>query len=126
MQTLAGKVAIVTGASKGVGKGIALGLGEAGATVYVTGRDAGRLARTVAEVEALGGAGIALRLDHADDGQVEAAFARVRAEQGRLDVLVNNVMSTPQRSELPPGARSQWDLHPFWEIPIRFWDVFHT
>ena len=126
MGPLTGRVAVVTGASKGVGKGIALGLGEAGATVYVTGRDAERLARTVAEVAALGGAGIALRLDHADDDQVEGAFARVRAEQGRLDVLVNNVMSTPQRAELPPGARSLWDLHPFWEIPIRFWDVFHT
>ena len=52
-------------------------------------------------------------------------FDHIRAEQGRLDVLVNNVMSTPQRAELPAGARSQWDLHPFWEVPVSFWDAFH-
>jgi dehydrogenase/reductase SDR family protein 1 len=123
---LEGKVAVVTGASKGVGKGVALGLGEAGATVYLTGRDEARLARAAAEVDALGGKGTPVRCEHADDAQVKALFARVRAEQGRLDLLVNNVMSTPQRADLPPGALSQWDLHPFWEIPIRFWDVFHT
>ena len=123
---LEGRVAVVTGASKGVGKGVALGLGEAGATVYGTGRDAGRLAATVAEIERLGGVGHAAQLEHGDDGQVEALFARVRAEHGRLDLLVNVAMSTPQRSELPPGMLSQWDLHPFWEIPVRFWDVFHT
>jgi dehydrogenase/reductase SDR family protein 1 len=129
---LEGRIAVVTGASRGVGKGVALGLGEAGATVYVTGRSLesgedprGSLARTVDEIAALGGVGVAVRCDHRDDAQVEAVFARVRAEQGRLDVLVNNVMSTPQRSELPPGALSQWDLHPFWEIPISFWDAFH-
>jgi dehydrogenase/reductase SDR family protein 1 len=130
---LAGRVAVVTGASRGVGKGIALGLGEAGATVYVTGRSLdpsadprGSLAGTAAEIDALGGAGIPVQCNHADDGEVEAVFARVRAEQGRLDVLVNNVMSTPQRRDLPAGARSQWDLHPFWEMPVTFWDAFHT
>jgi len=129
---LRGKVAVVTGASRGVGKGIALGLGEAGATVYVTGRSLdvsddprGSLTRTAAAIDAFGGAGLAVRCDHTDDAQVEAVFERVRAEQGRLDVLVNNVMSTPQRAELPTGALSQWDLHPFWEIPISFWDAFH-
>jgi dehydrogenase/reductase SDR family protein 1 len=83
------------------------------------------LSQTVAGIVALGGLGVAVRCDHADDGQIEAVFDRVRAEQGRLDVLVNNVMSTPQRSELPAGAMSQWDLHPFWEVPISFWDAFH-
>src|SRR5262249_36533177 len=73
-----------------------------------------------------GGVGHAAQLEHADDGQVEALFARVRGEQGRLDVLVNVAMSTPQRSDLPSGMRSQWDLHPFWEVPVRFWDAFHT
>jgi dehydrogenase/reductase SDR family protein 1 len=114
-----------------VGKGIARGLGEAGATVYVTGRsldppdDArGSLRGTADEVDGLGGVGVAVRCDHADDRQVEAAFDRVRDEQGRLDILVNNVMATPQRSDLPEGARSQWDLHPFWEIPIRLWDSY--
>ena len=122
--SLEGRVAIVTGASKGVGKGVALGLGEAGATVYRTGRDEARLARAAAEVDELGGSGIAHRCEHGDDEQVEALFRRVRDEQRRLDVLVNNVMSTPQPDELPAGKRSQWDLHPFWEIPLRFWDNY--
>ena len=129
---LRGRVAVVTGASRGVGKGVALGLGEAGATVYVTGRsldvgaDArGSLTQTVDEIAELGGSGIAAQCDHTDDAQVKAVFDRVRADQGRLDVLVNNVMSTPQRAELPPGALSQWDLHPFWEMPLSVWDVFH-
>jgi dehydrogenase/reductase SDR family member 1 len=129
---LSGKVAVVTGASRGVGKGVALGLGEAGATVYVTGRSLavgddprGSLSRTVDEIAALGGLGIAVRCDHRDDSDVERVFQRVRSEQGRLDVLVNNVMSTPQRAELPQGARSQWDLHPFWEMPLSVWDAFH-
>jgi dehydrogenase/reductase SDR family protein 1 len=129
---LAGRVAVVTGASRGVGKGVALGLGEAGATVYLTGRSVdpsddprGSLSRTASEIGDLGGVGLPVRCDHADDGEVQALFDRVRSEQGRLDVLVNNVMSTPQRADLPPGALSQWDLHPFWEVPIGFWDAFH-
>jgi len=78
MTTLRGKIAVVTGASRGIGKGIALALGEAGATVYVTGRslDAsddhrGSLAQTAAQIDAAGGVGIAVRCDHADDAQVE-------------------------------------------------------
>ena len=133
MGALGGRVAVVTGASRGVGKGIALGLGEAGATVYVTGRSVepsddlrGSLTGTAAEIDALGGHGIAVRCDHAVDGDVEMVFARVREEQGRLDVLVNNVMSTPQRASLPPGLLSQWDLHPFWEMPVSIWDAFHV
>jgi dehydrogenase/reductase SDR family protein 1 len=133
MGSLTGRVAVVTGASRGIGKGVALGLGEAGATVYLTGRSLtgaddsrGSLEQTAAEVAERGGVGIPARCDHADDGQVEAVFRRVQAEHGRLDVLVNNVMSTPQRRELPPGALSQWDLHPFWEVPVSFWDAFHV
>jgi dehydrogenase/reductase SDR family member 1 len=129
---LDGKVAVVTGASRGVGKGIALGLGEAGATVYITGRSLessddprGSLNQTAKEIDALGGKGVPVKCDHADDAQVMAVFDRVRAEQGRLNVLVNNVMSTPQRSELPPGVPTFWELHPFWEMPVAFWDSFH-
>lgn len=129
---LAGKVAVVTGASRGVGKGVALGLGEAGATVYVTGRSLGAeddprgsLTRTVDEIVALGGHGVAARCDHNDDADVGRVFERVRAEHGRLDVLVNNVMATPQRADLPPGTRSQWDLHPFWEMPLSVWEAYH-
>ena len=101
---MASKVAIVTGASRGAGRGIARGFGELGYTVYVTGRtiapgDAkgwdgtvlpGTVAETAAEITALGGTGIAVMCDHADDAQVAALFAQIEREQGRLDVLVNN------------------------------------
>jgi dehydrogenase/reductase SDR family member 1 len=130
--TLDGKVAVVTGASRGVGKGIALGLGEAGATVYITGRSLdssddqrGSLRQTAHEIDSVGGKGIAVRCDHAVDEQVKAVFDRVRTDHGRLDVLVNNVMSTPQRSELPAGVPTFWELHPFWEMPVKFWDSFN-
>src|SRR6266853_5946824 len=87
---LSGQVAVVTGGSRGIGKGIAVELGAAGATVYMTGRSAGPLALAADEVTALGGRGIAVPCQHGDDAQVEALFDRVRNEQGRLDILVNN------------------------------------
>jgi NAD(P)-dependent dehydrogenase (short-subunit alcohol dehydrogenase family) len=100
MFKLNGKVAIVTGASRGVGKGIALGLGEAGATVYVTGRTVqegtdieklrGAVFVTAEEVTAMGGQGIAVACDHRDDTQVEKLFQQVAEENGQLDILVNN------------------------------------
>jgi len=118
---LAGRVAVVTGASRGIGKGCALELGAAGATVYLTGRTReeggsalpGSLATTAAEVDAAGGRGLAVVCDHRDDEAVAALFARVRAEQGRLDVLVNNAFLIPK--ELTSGR-------PFWETPISNWD----
>ncbi|EQB13593.1 SDR family NAD(P)-dependent oxidoreductase [Novosphingobium lindaniclasticum] len=99
-----GQVALVTGASRGAGAGIARGFGEMGYTVYVTGRttvpgDAkgwdgsvlpGTVAETAARVNELGGTGIPVVCDHADDAQVAALFDRIRQESGRLDVLVNN------------------------------------
>ena len=101
MQKLAGKVALVTGASRGIGKGIALGLGEAGATIYITGRTVeaghaavnlpGTLGQTVAEVEQLGATCIPIRCDHGNDDEVRAVFEQIHQEQGRLDILVNNV-----------------------------------
>jgi NAD(P)-dependent dehydrogenase (short-subunit alcohol dehydrogenase family) len=114
------RVAIVTGASRGIGKGIALELGASGAIVYVTGRsvDAGVIPGTVGETAAqiteLGGQGIAVACDHHDDAQVRAVFERIEAEQGRLDVLVNNVYSAP---DLVP-----WLNKKFWELPIDAWD----
>lgn len=117
-----GIVAIVTGASRGVGKGIALGLGEAGATVYVTGRSEtegsvpGTIGQTAAEVSALGGRGIAHRCDHADDAQTEALVRRVLEEQGRIDVLVNNAFAIPEGQVIGK----------FWELPIAQWDVMTT
>jgi dehydrogenase/reductase SDR family protein 1 len=116
------KIAVVTGASRGVGKGVALGLGEAGATVYVTGRSVspgrlpGTIDETAAEVTALGGEGIAVRCDHAVDADVAALFERVRAEQGRIDVLVNNAFAIPE-------GRLAGN---FWELPIEQWDTMHT
>ncbi len=123
---LAGRVAVVTGASRGVGKGIALGLGEAGATVYVTGRTVeegaahwpGTIGATAEAVSALGGRGVAVRCDHRDDAAIAALFARIQADEGRLDVLVNNVYSIPGL-ETPGGV-------PFWELPLEVWDHIHT
>src|SRR5690606_35875118 len=104
------RIAIVTGASRGAGRGIALELGAAGATVYVTGRSTraepastygdilklsglttppGSIDETAEEVTRLGGRGIAVRCDHTREDEVAALFARVEAEQGRLDLLVN-------------------------------------
>ncbi|HEY0974981.1 MAG TPA: SDR family NAD(P)-dependent oxidoreductase [Solimonas sp.] len=96
--SLKGKVAVVTGASRGAGKGIAMALGAHGATVYVTGRslkegDAplpGTIAATAEAVTQAGGTGIAVACDHSDDRQVAALFERIDREQGRLDILVNN------------------------------------
>jgi dehydrogenase/reductase SDR family member 1 len=123
MGSLNGKVAVVTGASRGLGKGIALGLGEAGATVYVTGRSTqaspgalpGTVETTAAEVTRLGGEGIAVPCDHRNDREVEALFDRVSREQGRLDILVNNALGSPEQRVLWGGQR-------FWEIPPTLWD----
>jgi NAD(P)-dependent dehydrogenase (short-subunit alcohol dehydrogenase family) len=122
---LHGSVAVVTGASRGGGKGIALVLGEEGATVYVTGRSVrgrpttlgrpGTIDDTADEVTARGGVGIPVRCDHTDDEEVAALFARVEAEQARLDLLVNNAWGG---YELSPDPSL-----PFWEIELRHWDL---
>lgn len=91
-------VAVVTGASRGAGRGIAIALGSHGCIVYVTGRSEkegdgevpGTIYATAREVSEAGGTGIAVRCDHADDAQVKALFERVTAEQGQIDILVNN------------------------------------
>jgi NAD(P)-dependent dehydrogenase (short-subunit alcohol dehydrogenase family) len=124
-QQLKGKVALVTGASRGGGKGIALVLGEQRATVYVSGRSVrgepttlgrpGTIDDTAEELAARGGNGIAVRCDHTDDAQVEALFERIRQEQGRLDLLVNNAWSGYEISPDPSLA--------FWEIEWRHWDL---
>jgi NAD(P)-dependent dehydrogenase (short-subunit alcohol dehydrogenase family) len=116
---LVGKVAVVTGASRGVGRGVACVLGEHGATVYVTGRttegDNGTIVETADLVTARGGQGIAVRVDHTDDAEVENLFAQVRQEQGRLDILINNVWD---------GYRNMENYSaPFWKQPIWRWDT---
>src|ERR1700743_555126 len=126
MISLAGKVAIVTGASRGIGKGVAVALGECGATVYVTGRTAaagkhelpGTVGETAAEVTGRGGRGGALQVDPAVDHPVEtrvtALFDRVRTEKGRLDILVNNAFALPE---------DLTDAKPFWEKPVSNWEM---
>jgi NAD(P)-dependent dehydrogenase (short-subunit alcohol dehydrogenase family) len=101
MARLRGRIAVVAGATRGAGRGIARALGEAGATVYCTGRSVrgnpspyGRpetIEETATLVSALGGTGIAVRVDHSKEAEVEALMARVGREQGRLDILVNSL-----------------------------------
>ncbi|MBT7335593.1 SDR family NAD(P)-dependent oxidoreductase [bacterium] len=122
MIDLSGKVAVVTGASKGIGKGIVEGLCEYGATVYFTGRTSSderpappmTIEATAASAGALGGQAIPVCLDHNDDVAVEALFKRIEEEQGRLDILVNNVYQIPNPPAMGKG---------FWEHPISVWDA---
>ncbi len=125
MNALTGKVAVVTGASRGIGKGIALALGAEGATVYVTGRTVtpgshalpGTVGETAAEVDFRGGNGVAVQVDHADDNQVAVLFDQIRQEQGRLDILVNNAFALPD--DLTDGK-------PFWDKPLSNWDMVNV
>ncbi|XP_071502343.1 dehydrogenase/reductase SDR family member 1-like [Diadema antillarum] len=121
---LKGKVCLVTGATRGIGKGIALQLGGAGATVYITGRTLranegsirGSLEETAKEVAERGGNCIPIQCDHAHETEVEAVFERIKREQnGRLDILVNNAFSAVH-------AITQVSQVPFWEQPIQMWD----
>ncbi|XP_055354851.1 dehydrogenase/reductase SDR family member 1-like [Paramacrobiotus metropolitanus] len=121
---LSGKVALVTGASRGIGKGIALQLSAAGATVYITGRtlqaakDAdfpGSLMQTADEICARGGSCIPVQCDHAKDDQIDEVFRQIEMEQGRLDILVNNAFSGAAACIRNLGK-------PFWERPETFWD----
>ena len=128
MPDLSDRIALVTGASRGAGAAIAAVLGEAGATVYVTGPllARGREPRTCRAPSrtqrprsaARGGTGIGVVCDHTDPAQVEALVARIEADHGRLDVLVNNAW----------GGYEQYDgagfTAPFWEQPLeRRWDA---
>ncbi len=116
------RIAVVTGASRGAGRGIAIALGSHGCTVYVTGRseragDAslpGTIYETADAVTRAGGRGIPVRVDHAIDGEVEALFARVREEQGRLDILVNNACALHDQLTAPGN---------FWEKPLEIVDM---
>lgn len=115
-------VALVTGASRGAGAGIARALGSHGCTVYVTGRTRsgdgsshnGTIDETAAQVNATGGRGIAVRVDHGNDNDVNALFDRIRDEQGRLDILVNNAAII--RDEMMGRTK-------FWEEPLNVVDT---
>jgi len=114
---LAGKVALVSGATRGAGRGIARALGEAGALVYCTGRSATGHAKdmerpetineTVALIEQAGGRAIAIRVDHTQEDEVATLAARIRSEAGRLDVLVNSI----------------WGADPMVDWGKRFWEI---
>jgi NAD(P)-dependent dehydrogenase (short-subunit alcohol dehydrogenase family) len=128
MKYLDGKVTLVTGATRGIGKGIAIGLGEAGAIVYITGRrldntsDAnydvsGSLRETQSAVEEVGGVCIPIQVDHTNDEQVRLLFERIQDEQkGKLDLLVNNAYSGVQALRDAQGK-------PFWDCELSLWDA---
>jgi NAD(P)-dependent dehydrogenase (short-subunit alcohol dehydrogenase family) len=116
MQSDRGLVAVVTGASRGLGRGIARAFGSKGATVYLTGRAVdGSLEQAAAEVDARGGRGIAVVCDHRDDEQVHALFGRIREQSTVLDILVNNAAAVYPEALLAPGG--------FWEKPLRLVDM---
>ena len=128
-KNLHGRIALVAGASRGCGRGIALALGEAGATVYVTGRTTrsgpkpvdsapGTIEDTAEEVTRRGGQAIAVPVDHTDPAQVEALFARLRREQNRLDILACAVWGGNERYLDPAWSQ------PFWMQPSGNWKEF--
>jgi NAD(P)-dependent dehydrogenase (short-subunit alcohol dehydrogenase family) len=115
-------IALVTGASRGAGRGIALALGAHGCTVYVTGRSKktgdhplpGTIYETADAITAAGGRGVAVACDHGDDEQVKVLFEQIKTEQGRLDVLVNNAAAVYDELTLPGN---------FWEKPLKMADM---
>ncbi|MFT7222420.1 MAG: dehydrogenase/reductase SDR family protein 1 [Candidatus Azotimanducaceae bacterium] len=117
MKDLKGQVAVVTGSSRGIGKGIAIALGEKGCTVYTTGRTTGEGDRTIDTTARLvteaGGEGRAIACDHGNDEDIAALFKQVGEEAGRIDILVNNVYKIPN----PPA----WGGG-FWDHPLQIWD----
>lgn len=129
MKPLQGKVALVTGASRGIGKGIALSLGETAATVYITGRTvkegksasclSGTIHQTVEEVRKLGGKCIAIQCDDRIDSEVKAVFRRISAENNNLNILVNNVWGGYEHYT---DGTEFWNEKEFWTLPTSRWD----
>jgi NAD(P)-dependent dehydrogenase (short-subunit alcohol dehydrogenase family) len=128
MKPLEGKIALVTGASQGCGKGVAVVLGEAGATVYVTGRPhstrhaqsdriVGSIEQTADEVTARGGRGIAMTCDHGNDDDIEWLFEQLCRTENRLDILVNNAWRGYEHY-----INHQSFCAPFWEQPMMRFD----
>jgi NAD(P)-dependent dehydrogenase (short-subunit alcohol dehydrogenase family) len=129
---MTGRVAVVTGASRGAGRGIALTLGSQGATVYVTARSSrgkptvpetpNGVEDTADEVTARGGTGIAVACDHTKDTEVERLFQQVEEDQGRLDLLVCNAWG----GYMPYAEHQGWFQQPFWEQSMERWDGMFT
>ena len=131
MKALTGRIAVVAGASRGAGRGIALALGDAGATVYVAGRTSahdprpgepplGTIEATAEEVTRRGGRGVAVQTDCTDDAQVKALFDRVDAEQSRLDILANAVWGLGDAFTTMDQWMAAWAA-PFWDQPTGMW-----
>uniref|UniRef100_UPI00358FB104 dehydrogenase/reductase SDR family member 1 n=1 Tax=Myxine glutinosa TaxID=7769 RepID=UPI00358FB104 len=120
MAQLAGKVCVVTGASRGIGKGIALQLCGAGATVYITGRNSETLREAANEIENRGGRCLPVRCDSTNDLEIQSLFDQVKKEQnGRLDILVNNAYAGVDLLFSTMGK-------PFWELPVSAWDTINN
>jgi NAD(P)-dependent dehydrogenase (short-subunit alcohol dehydrogenase family) len=131
MSGIEGRVAVVAGASRGAGRGIALALGEAGATVYLAGRTmrggakpsdgaAGTIDDTADQIKARGGTAIPVRADFTVESDVAALFDRVQSEQGRLDILANAVWGAADGYSSENDWQSAWGK-PFWEQPAGAW-----
>lgn len=121
---LRGRFAVVTGAGRGIGKGVAVGLGELGATVFVTGRKRPALEATCDLVRRAGGVGVPVLCDHSDDAQVARAFEEIgKATGGRLDILVNNAFQEPGSS--PEVEKKLSEAAKFYELPLSVWDDMH-
>ena len=124
-------IALVTGASRGAGRAVALELGSTRAIVYVTGRSVrggpttdnvpGTIDETASDVTGRGGTGIAVRCDHTSDADVEALFARIGKDHGRLDLLVNNVWGGYEHPDCRPLT-----IATFWEQSLQQWDRMFT
>jgi len=118
--SLQGKVCLVTGAARGIGRGIALQLGQAGATVYITGRTRSNLEECAEEIKARGGVPVTVQMDHGVDADVEKLFERIKSEQnGKLDVLVNNAYAGVNTIFSNTGKK-------FWDMdPVNTWDMIN-
>src|SRR5690625_4733126 len=123
MKDLQGKVALVTGASRGAGRGIAIELGKSGAIVYVTGRSTsksstndwpGTIDETVSLIKETGGKGIAIRCDHTNESEVEAVMQKIEKEQGKIDIIVNNDWG---------GNELTNERKRYWELYAKHWDA---